>query len=151
MKFGKITSQNVSTNALSLGGALAGGAISNGLMTFVPEKQELLARGGMAFTGLLGAASVKGTKSTDKVVKFLLLGIGIAQGTALVKKYAAKAIQVDETSTASEKFVAGMVGLGCPCEGSYPALASPIINFAALDSPSANYNDSPVKTGMGAF
>lgn len=30
MKFGKITSANVSTDALSLGGAIAGGALSGG-------------------------------------------------------------------------------------------------------------------------
>jgi len=154
MKFGKITSQNVSTDALSLGGALAGGAISNGLMTFVPEKQEVLARGGMALTGLLGAASVKGTNSTENVVKFLLLGFGIAQGAALIKKFAAKEIQIDETSTASQKFVAGMVGLACPCENNYPALASPVINFAALRNPyeaQGDWNAAPEVQTIGAF
>ena len=134
MKFGKITSANGSSNALAMGGALAGGALSGGLMTFVPAEQEVLARGGMAVVGLAGAASIKGTTSAERLVKFGLLGIAIAQGTALVNKFAQKQVTINETSTASQRFVGGMVGLACPCEGSFAALASPVINFAALDS-----------------
>ncbi len=136
MKFGKITADNVSHDALSLGGALAGGALSGGIMTFVPEKQALLARGGMAGIGLLGAASVKGKSSAENLVKYALLGIGIAQGSALIKHFAGQSMQIDETSTASQKFVGGMVGLACPCDT--PALASPVINFAALRSANSN-------------
>ena len=132
MKFGKITADNVSHDALSLGGALAGGALSGGIMTFVPEKQAMLARGGMAGIGLLGAASIKGKSSTENLVKFALLGIGIAQGSALIKHFAGKSMQIDAASTASQKFVGGMVGLACPCYS--PSLASPVINFAALRS-----------------
>lgn len=135
MKFGKITSANVSTDALSLGGAIAGGAISGGLMTFVPEKQETLARGGMAFVGLLGAASVKPKSSIENLVKFALLGIGIRQSAELIKGFAEKEIQISPESTASQKFVAGMTGLACPCDGSTPYLASPTINFGALRNP----------------
>lgn len=136
MKFGKITADNVSHDALSLGGVLAGGALSGGIMTFVPEKQQVLARGGMVGIGLLGAASVKGKSSTENLVKFALLGIGIAQGSALIKHFASKSINVDATSTASQKFVGGMVGLACPCDN--PALASPVINFAALRNANVN-------------
>jgi hypothetical protein len=151
MKFGKITAGNVSHDALSLGGVLAGGALSNGLMTFVPADQVLLARGGMTAIGLAGAASIKGKSSSDNLVKFALLGFAVAQGTALVKKYAGDQVQIDEASTSSEKFVAGMVGLGCACDGGdSPALgASPIINFPALE-PSSTYdggNNNTVPTG----
>lgn len=143
MKFGKITAGNVSHNALSLGGVLAGGALSNGLMTFVPAEQVLLARGGMTVVGLAGAASIKGKSSSDNLVKFALLGLAVAQGTALVKKYVGDQVTIDENSTASQKFVGGMVGLGCPDDnvGSYPALASPVINFPAL-APSSDYSQS---------
>lgn len=138
MKFGKITAENVSHDALSLGGALAGGALSNGLMTFVPEKQALLARGGMAGIGLLGAATLKAKSSTENLVKFALLGIGIAQGAALIKHFAGQSMQIDQSSQAS-KFVGGMVGLACP---NYPALASPMINFPALRSYSEDSYDA---------
>lgn len=133
MKFGKITAANVSHDALSLGGALAGGALSGGIMTFVPEKQALLAKGGMAAVGLLGAASLKGKTSAENLVKFALLGIGIRQGSELIKHFAGRQITIDETSTAANKFVGGMVGLACPCDH-VPALASPVINFPALRS-----------------
>ncbi len=144
MKFGKITAENVSYNALSLGGAIAGGALSNGLMTFVPAEQVLLARSGIAVVGLAGAASIKGKTSADNLVKGALLGLSIAQGVALVKKYAGDQITIDENSTASQKFVAGAVGLGCPNDnvGSYPALASPVINFPALEPSSPGYGQS---------
>lgn len=131
MNFGNITTANVSHNAISLAGALAGGALSGGAMTFVPQKQELLARGGMTVVGLLGAASLKGKSSVDALVKFALLGMGIRQGSELIKKFAAPQITIDETATASQKFIGGMVGLACPCDD-VPALASPVISFPAL-------------------
>ena len=148
MKFGKITADNVSHDALSLGGALAGGALSGGIMTFVPEKQALLARGGMAGIGLLGAATLKAKSSTENLVKFALLGIGIAQGSALIKHFAGQSMQFDQSSTPSQKFVGGMVGLAWPCDTPV-ALDSPMINFPALTSYAEDsydaitaYNDS---------
>lgn len=157
MKFGKITAANVSTDALSLGGALAGGALSNGIMTFVPQEQEVLARSGMAGVGLLGAASVKGKTSTSNLVKFALLGFGIAQGSALIKHFASQQMNINENSTASQRFVGGMVGLACPCSGG--ALASPVINFGALKSPGVpqigdSFSNQEVETQqvqVGAF
>lgn len=133
MKFGKITAENVSHNALSLGGALAGGALSGGIMTFVPEKQALLAKGGMAVVGLVGAASIKAKSSAENLVKFILLGAAIRQGTELITHVVKDKITVDPAS-ASSKFVGGMVGLACPCETA-PYLASPVINFPALGNP----------------
>lgn len=151
MKFGKIKAENVSHDALSLGGAVAGGALSGGLMTFVPAEQELLARGGMAVIGLAGAASLKAKSSAENLVKFALLGIGIAQGSALIKHFASKQISINETSTASQKFVGGMVGLACPCD--QPALGSPVIDFGALRNPQgfieseATYQDNTASAG----
>ena len=136
MKFGKITAANVSHDALSLGGALAGGALSGGLMTFVPQNQALLAKGGMTAVGLLGAASLKGKTSAETLVKFALLGIGIRQGSELIKHFAGQQIHIDESSTTANRFVGGMVGLACPCND-VPALASPVINFPALRSAGA--------------
>ncbi len=149
MKFGKITTANVSHDALSLGGALAGGALSGGIMTFVPQKQELLARGGMTAVGLLGAASLKGKSSAENLVKFGLLGIAISQGSALIKHFASQQITIDENSTAANKFVGGMVGLACPCENT-PSLASPVINFPALRNADGvrpiNFSNQEVET-----
>lgn len=132
MKFGKITAENVSHNALSLGGALAGGALSGGIMTLVPEKQALLAKGGMAVVGLVGAASIKAKSSAENLVKFILLGVAIRQGSELITHVVKDQITVDPASTSS-KFVGGMVGLACPCD--YPALGSPVISFPALMNP----------------
>lgn len=144
MKFGKITSQKVSHDALSLGGAVAGGALSGGLMTLVPAEQEVLARGGMAAIGLFGASSVKGATSSENLVKFALLGIGIKQTLELIKHFGAQSVTIDETSTASQKFVGGTLGLACPCEDEMPALAAPTINFAALKGGMVNPQISEV-------
>jgi hypothetical protein len=131
MKFGKITSSNVSTNALTVGAAVAGGALSGGLMTVVPQKQEKLARGGMVAVGLLGASTLKGTSSAERLVKFMLIGLALRQAGELIKGFAAPQIQVSEASTQGEKFVAGMAGLACPCDNA--ALAAPMMNFPALN------------------
>jgi hypothetical protein len=132
MKFGKITSKNVSHNAIALGGALGGGALSGGLVTLVPQEQKIYARGGITVAGLLGASAIKGTTSVEKVVKFLLLGMSIRQGFDLVKELAEPSIQVDQDSTGGDKFVAGMVGLACPSEEFSALRAAPVINFDQL-------------------
>lgn len=134
MKFGKITSAKVSQNALSLGGAVGGGALSGGLMTLVPAEQKTLARAGVTGLSLLGAASLNPKTSAETLVQFALIGMAIRQSSELIKEFANKEIQVTPESTTSEKFVAGMAGLACPCEDTtMPALASPIIDFAALN------------------
>lgn len=138
MKFGKITSPSVSNNALVIGASVAGGAISGGLMTLVPQKQELLARGSMVAVGMLGASTLKGATSTEKLVKFMLLGLALRQAGEIIKNVASPKIEVSDVSTKSQKFIAGMAGLACPCDGA-PALASPFINFPALNYADANF------------
>ena len=138
MKFGKITSKNVSQNALTLAGALAGGAVSGGIVTMVPAQQKLYARAGITAVGALGAAAVKGTGAADQLVKFVLIGMAIRQGAEMIKEGLEPHVQVDENATTANKFVAGMVGLACPCENAYGALnAAPVINFDALPARSS--------------
>src|SRR5690554_3801164 len=155
MKFGKITAENVSRDAISLGGAVIGGALSGGAMTFVPEKQALLARGGMTAVSLLGAASLKGKTTTENLVRFALLGVGITQGAQLVKHFASQHIAVDANSSAGEKFLAGAMGLACPCGVNSPALASPVIDFPALMTPGTSgydaYQEAETEDQTAAF
>lgn len=130
MKFGKITSKKASDSAISLGGALAGGALSGGLVTLVPQEQKNYARGGILAAGVLGAASLKGATTTEKMVQMALIGMAISQGSALIKHFAEPEIQVSAESSASQKFVAGMVGLACPeCDQAALRAAAPVINF----------------------
>ncbi|MDT0689366.1 hypothetical protein RM549_06185 [Salegentibacter sp. F188] len=160
MKFGKITSKTVSSNAVSFGGAIAGGALSGGIVTLVPDEQKIYARGGIAAAGLLGAAAVKGTSSSDNLVKFLLVGMAIRQGTEMIKEFAEKEMQpVDESTTTANKFVAGMVGLACPdCDNHVRALnAAPVINFDDISSErptpriAALYSEAPQREVSGMF
>ncbi|MDT0643697.1 hypothetical protein RM553_12715 [Zunongwangia sp. F363] len=133
MKFGKITSKTASSSALTLGGAVAGGAVSGGIVAMVPAEQKTYARAGIVAAGTLGAAAVKGTTTGDQVAKFLLLGMAFSQGAALIKEAAAKQMEpVTESTTTANKFVAGMVGLACPCDEQRPMLAAPVINFDKL-------------------
>lgn len=132
MKFGKITSAKVAENALILGGAFGGGAISGGLVTLVPEEQKLYARGGMMLLGVLGASALKPKTSGETLVQAIAIGMAIRQTSELVKHFAAKEIQVTPESTASQKFVAGAAGLACPCDSAPRMLASPVIDFPML-------------------
>lgn len=131
MKMTKITSAGLSNEALSLASAVAGGAVSGGLMTLVPSEHQLVARGGISVVSIVGAASIKGKGTLETLARFALLGMGVQQAGALVKHFAAPSITVDETSTAGQKFLGGMVGLGCPGDD-LPMLASPVINFPSL-------------------
>lgn len=133
MKFGKITSAKVADNALVLGGAFGGGAISGGLMTLVPQEQKLIARGGITGLSLLGASALKPKTSGETLVQALFIGMAIRQASELVKEFTQDKIQVTAESTTTDKFVAGMAGLACPCDGNQPMLASPIIDFPSLN------------------
>lgn len=132
MKFGKITSAKVAENALVLGGAFGGGAISGGLVTMVPQEQQIYARGGMVALGVLGASALKPKTSGETLVQALAIGMAIRQTSELVKHFAQDQIQVTAESSASEKFMAGAAGLACPCEDNQTMLASPVIDFPSL-------------------
>jgi len=133
MKFGKITSAKVAENALVLGGAFGGGAISGGLMTLVPEEQKLIARGGITGLSLLGASALKPKTSGETLVQALFIGMAIRQASELVKEFTQDKIQVTAESTTTDKFVAGMAGLACPCDSPQPMLAMPVIDFPSFN------------------
>ncbi|SFB72252.1 hypothetical protein SAMN04487907_101259 [Zunongwangia mangrovi] len=142
MKIGKISLANISTEAVSFGGAVLGGAVSDGAMAIIPAEHKTAARYGMTGGGILLASIVKGKDSISQALKMAGIGIAVKQGLAAIRDFAEGQISVDDTSMAS-RFVGGAVGLACPCEsgGSYTALnAAPVINFepAAPRIPSAN-------------
>ncbi|MFV8280553.1 hypothetical protein ACNKXS_03360 [Christiangramia marina] len=139
MKFGKITSPKLAENALYLGGAFGGGAISGGLMTLVPAEQKIYARGGIILLGLLGASTLNPKTSGESLAQAIAIGMGIRQASEVVKELTQDKIQVTAESTTTDKFVAGMAGLACPCDETRPMLASPVINF-----PSLNPGSNPV-------
>lgn len=132
MKFGKITSAKAAENALVLGGALGGGALSGGLMTLVPQEQKIYARGGVTVLSVLGAASMKPKTSAETLVQALLIGMGIRQASEAIRDLTKDKIQVTAESSTTDKFVAGMAGLACPCEESTTMLAAPVIDFPKL-------------------
>ena len=131
MKIGKISIANISQEAVSFGGAVLGGAVSDGAMAIIPAEHKTVARYGMTGGGILLASVVKGKDSLSQALKMAGIGIAVKQGLAVIREFAEGQITIDETSTAS-KFVGGAVGLACPCDGGgyYPALnAAPVINF----------------------
>jgi len=142
MNFGKITSAKVAENGLVLGGAFSGGAISGGIMTLVPEPQKLYARGGIVALALLGASALKPKTSGETLVQAIAIGMAIRQTSELVKGFAQDQIQVTDQSTTSDKFIAGMAGLACPCENSQAMLASPVINFEDITPGNMQLSDS---------
>lgn len=156
MNFGKITSAKVAENGLVLGGAFSGGALSGGIMTLVPEPQKLYARGGIVALALLGASALKPKTSGETLVQAIAIGMAIRQTSELIKGFAQDQIQVTAESTTSDKFIAGMAGLACPCEGeNIPMLASPVINFADITSVTPqleeNYQTEAVEVSSGMF
>jgi len=152
MKFGKITSAKVAENGLVLGGAVSGGALSGGIMTLVPEPQKLYVRAGIVGLALLGASSLNPKTSGETLVQAIAIGMAISQSVQLVRDVAKDKIQVTAESTTSDKFIAGMAGLACPCEGNnIPMLASPVINFAALNPASRDYQQETIEVSSNMF
>ncbi|WP_417885332.1 hypothetical protein [Zunongwangia sp.] len=138
MKIGKISLANISNETVSFGGAVLGGAVSDGVMAIVPADQKTVARYGMTGGDVVLASLVKGKDSISQIVKMAGIGIAVKQGLAVIRDFAEGQISVDENSLAS-KFVGGAVGLACPCEyenGNYSKLsAAPAINFDPVIPP----------------
>ena len=132
-------------SAVTIGSAVAGGMMSNAAVSVIPveDKHKKLVRGGLALVSAGGAAAVQGKSSTAKALKAVFIGMSIAQALQLVKEVADEsgvATPKDAANpTSSEKLVAAVFGLACPCDGTENQKSDFLVrlpqqlNMAAMD------------------
>ncbi|KGO84441.1 hypothetical protein Q763_01480 [Flavobacterium beibuense F44-8] len=131
MELKKPSGNKVKDTIVLTGGVLAGGAASRGIFGLIHEnkatedaaaakKQEntaLIKRGAMSAAAGTAAVFIDGKDLTATLVKGLCIGITVVQGLEVVKTLASRAGVTPEVSatTKSQKVVAQIAGLGCPC------------------------------------
>lgn len=137
MKFGNPKSQQIQDAAVLVAGAIAGGAVSRGVIGLIHKptagadaaalKKEgnmlLLKRVAIAAVAVYGAAAISGNDSTSKAVQGSLVGMAVVQVLDAAKDMAANNAKLTTPTTATEKFAAHALGLGCACD--MPGMARP--------------------------
>lgn len=135
MKYKKPSSASVQDSATLLGGVVAGGAVSKGILGLIhkdkvgvtaedqkkEDRTKMAKRAGLVVIGLMGASAIDGKDTMTAIVKGALTGMAGAQALELVSEFSSKNETVKSAVTGSTKakvFLAqtlGVKGLGCPC------------------------------------
>lgn len=155
--FGKPTKGSIKKVAVFAVSATAGAMLSDAVVNVIPsqytEGKEDMVRGGLALVAAGGAAAIKGTSTQAMAVKMALVGMTLAQVRNIIKGLASKAgvDQVSVNSEVSEKFVAGLFGLACPCD-TMPAKAMqarmPRLNANAFDFQGQKLQNLGIRKGQ---
>ncbi len=152
MKFGNPKSQQIQDAAALVAGAVAGGAVSRGVIglihtpsgatddaTIKKESNMLLVkRLGLAAVAVYGLAAINGTDTAATAVKGSLAGMAVMQVADAVADMAAKSttLPITATSTATQKFTAHMLGLKCACSTPVAnGMGKPTRRYARLRMP----------------
>lgn len=127
MKFKKPSSKSVQDQAAIFGGAVVGGAASNGVVKALhkptgldPKKDkntDLMIRGGMAAVSAYAGAAIVGNDTASTLVKGMLLGIAATQAVECVKVLVADSPAMAK-DTAFAKFAKDSLGCGCSQQAS---------------------------------
>lgn len=167
MNFKKPKSKTLTDHASLLGGAVVGGAASNGIFDAVyspkgvdPAKDKntgLLIRGGMAVaTGYAGAAIV-GTDFASTMVKGILLGMAATQAVEVVKTMTADSAALQKDNAVAKFVRAGLNG-GCGCSQNSlgrgrsrkgrSRLAMPVADYAPVYDMREQISTNPLDQAM---
>ena len=104
-----------------VGGAVLGRAAHARAITLITAPSDTVKlgiRAGLLGVSGYGAAALKGTDSTSKMLKNIAIGMGGIQLIDGVKEVASKNTTVAgyASGTGAKKVIAQSLGLGCPCE-----------------------------------
>jgi hypothetical protein len=152
MKFGNPKSQQIQDAAALVAGAVAGGAVSRGVMGIIHKpsgatddatlKKEsnmlLVKRVVLAAAAVYGASAISGNDTAATAVKGSLVGMAVIQVADAVSDIAAKStnLAITANSTATQKFTAHMLGLKCACSTPVAnGMGKPTRRYARLRMP----------------
>ncbi len=132
MKFKKPSTIALTDSASMIGGAIAGGMLSNGVMGLVSKpsasadpvvqkkerNMDMIKRIAFAVVTGYGAASIDGSDNAAKAAKGACMGAALVQVSEVIKSLAhnSSAIKTGQAAvTTTQKFVSNGLGLGCAC------------------------------------
>ena len=135
---GELNQKKVIGSAVAATSAIGGGMLSNGLISLTPlktEKYKMIVRAALATAGIVGAAAVKPKAKNAAALQSFFAGMSITQALTLVKDWSEGMSFVKQGSEkATDKFIAGVFGLGCGnCGGGYQSTNNN--NYMALSMP----------------
>ncbi len=99
-----------------------GWAGSGAVVALVPEKQQKIVKGAMLGASILVAAATQAGSRVMKSSTKVLSGIAIRQGVELLQDALRSKYTITDASPASDKMIAGAIGLACPdgsCQSDY--------------------------------
>lgn len=155
MELKKPSSKNVTDFAILGGGAVAGAAVSRGVVAIVHtdtntgkiDAVKLGKRLAVAIGGIVLASAATGNDTVAQLVRGSGLGMAVMQGVEIIGDLTANNEAVKKLASGTSKkdvFIAKTLGLGCACSGSglgYPrrrrALRAPEVSTAYLLEDSA--------------
>lgn len=111
MKLKMFTGKTAANASFDAGSMLAGGLLSSGIEGVVPIEDSKMRKAALAAIGVLGAASVSGNDTTAKIVRNLLLGMGIRQGQRFIAESASPTLP-EADGTTMNKFMHDMLETG---------------------------------------
>lgn len=79
MNFQKPTQKGITEGAVSAVAIVAGAKIGDGIAAIMPESTSAYKTWALAAAGIVAAACIKGTSSTDKALQNACIGIGVKQ------------------------------------------------------------------------
>ncbi len=103
---------------VTIGGAVLGGMVSNGVGTLLPQSESPIMNLVLAGASVFGVTKVSGTSTKDNALRGALMGSAVVQALIAVKKISSKSLDTKLAGTSKPTmFMRGAVGLGCPDEG----------------------------------
>jgi hypothetical protein len=103
---------------VTIGGAVLGGMVSNGVGTLLPQSESPIMNLVLAGASAFGATKVSGLSTKDNALRGALIGSAVVQALIAVKKISSKSLDSKLAGAGKPTmFMRGAVGLGCPDEG----------------------------------
>lgn len=100
-----------------IGGAVAGGMVSNGISVLLPQSDSPIINFALAGASAFAVTKVTGTTTKDNLLKGALIGSAVVQALIGVKKVSDAHLGDKLTGTGKlTTFGKGALGLACPCE-----------------------------------
>ena len=108
--FKKPTQKTVVGQATKIGAGVIGAKLSDGVAAVMPESTNSYKKGAIAVAALVGAACIDTKTTAGEVTQAALVGMAIKQGSDAVTDLLVPAIDQQDNSKTTGKFINAVVG-----------------------------------------
>lgn len=108
----KPTKKSLIDNGTTIGSAVVGAAVSDGVVGLVPDEYQKWGKPAFALATAIAAASVKGNSTGGKITQGALVGASIKQALDSLREMLAGSMTPQDSTTEVGKFANRVLGLG---------------------------------------